>query len=358
MFGADYYTVEDFLLDDTFADWAAGGNTYESFWMHYMEEFPGKAEVIQQAIEVIRAFRLKEVQQPSATDINEIIEKVKHRISVRNSERPVTPISRFKRQWQSFAAVILILLLTASYFYHTRYAARQNVEQLTSNGYRTIINHSTKKILAQLADHSSVILSPNARLRYPVTFSAKRREAWLSGEAFFEITGNPAQPFFVYTDELKIRVIGTSFFVKANREDKTYQVAVSTGRVSVYAKNSSGKAADSQHVMLNPNQTVLFNDNDSGLEKAALKHPLLLSHVATQRNFRFEEAPFSQVVAALEKAYGIKIIYNEKDMNACLLTASLTEGKLDERLSLICKAVEADYRLEDGFIIINGKGCN
>jgi transmembrane sensor len=358
MSGTDYYTVEDFLLDDTFADWAAGGRKHESFWLQYLEEFPAKADVIQQAIEIVRAFRVKEVNQISDSDIDDIVEKVKHRIAARQPEKPVIHTPWFTAQWHSFAAIVLLLLLTASYFYHFRYTDHQKIEQFTVNGYKTITNHSPQKILAKLSDHSSVILSPNACLRYPIVFSAAKREAWLSGEAFFEITKNPHQPFFVYSDELKIRVLGTSFSVKANQKDKIYQVTVSTGKVSVYTKTAGGNASASKPVILSPNQAALFNRRYARLEKAVLRHPSLLSDESAEKHLRFEEAPFSQVVAALEKAYGIKIIYNEKDMDGCLLTASLTGAELDERLNLICKAVEASYSVDYGTIVITGKGCN
>jgi len=358
MFGKEYTTVEDFLLDDTFAEWAAGEKKHDSFWIHYMEEFPGKIELIQQALEIILAFKVKSVNSPSVKDINDMVEHVKRRVFAEQYIIPQKRQSWYKSYRPSLAAVVFIFLLSVSYFFAVRYSDRNKVQQTTVNGYSTIINNSPKKIIAKLSDHSSVILSPLARLKYPVEFSGDKREVWLSGEAFFEVTKDVKHPFFVYSDELNIRVVGTSFFVKANQEDKTYQVTVSTGKVAVSARNTRKGVSSAANMMLNPNQAAVFHRQDSRLEKTALKDPSLLSDESAQRHLRFESAPFSQVVEALEHAYGINIIYNEKEMNGCLLTASLTGYQLDERLNLICKAIEADYMFKDGNIIISGKGCN
>lgn len=357
MFGTDYNTVEDFLMDDTFAEWAAGCKRYDSFWCSYMEEFPAKAEVMQQAIEIICAFRFQNTNQPSDEDISEIIEKVTIRIAALKSATPVAYHSWLKIYRLPVAAIFLIVLFFVAYFYAVSYSVPQYVEQITTNGYRTVINHSPGKILARLPDQSSVVLNPSASLKFPVVFSLSKREVWLSGEAFFEITKNPDHPFFVYSKDMKVRVLGTSFRVRANPGDKTFQVIVSTGKVSVYAWSASGSAAR-ESIVLAPNQAVLFHRTDARLQKAVLKHPSLLSRESTQKHFRFQAAPFSEVVAALELAYGINIIYNEKEMNGCPLTASLIEGELNDRLNLICKAVEASYTLQDGNIVINGKGCN
>ena len=47
----------------------------------------------------------------------------------------------------------------------------------------------------------------------------------------------------------------------------------------------------------------------------------------------------------------------EEVLKNCLLTINLTDENLFEKLEVICKVLDADYKLIDGQVIIYGKGC-
>lgn len=213
-------------------------------------------------------------------------------------------------------------------------------------------------MLVKLPDQSLVILQPGAQLIYPQVFNASKREVRLKGEAFFEVSKNAAKPFYVLSNELTIRVVGTSFKVKANDGDDQFKIMVSTGRVEVSAHQLKGsQIQENQSVVLMPNQQAVLYRKALVLQKTVLKKPLLLSEESTVIHFNFSGTPFSEVISTIEEAYGVHITYNEKVMGSCQLTASLIDQPLDERLRLICKAVEAEYRIVNGQIIIEGKGC-
>lgn len=55
------------------------------------------------------------------------------------------------------------------------------------------------------------------------------RDVQLRGEAFFAVTKNPAQPFMVHTAKVAVKVLGTSFLVKAYPQLPATTVLVHTG---------------------------------------------------------------------------------------------------------------------------------
>ncbi|MNY19494.1 hypothetical protein D3C86_1529310 [compost metagenome] len=136
------------------------------------------------------------------------------------------------------------------------------------------------------------------------------------------------------------------------------QVLVSTGKVEVTLnKRVKDPLIENKVVLLQANEEAILANVDGYFGKEKIKVPLPLSTESTLKTFNFSATPFSVVVNELEKAYNISISYDQKVMGNCQLTASLIDQSLDERLRLICKAVEATYRYERGKVIIEGNGC-
>ena len=67
-----------------------------------------------------------------------------------------------------------------------------------------------------LPDGTRVWLNAATELKYPVAFHAKERRVYLKGEAYFEVAPDKNRPFYVETEEVKIRVLGTVFDVNTH----------------------------------------------------------------------------------------------------------------------------------------------
>lgn len=81
-----------------------------------------------------------------------------------------------------------------------------------------------------LSDGSSVTLNTSTVIQ--VAFNESERQVLLlEGEAFFDVTSDPARPFVIDTGTQKIRVIGTKFNVRKSNGD--VRVAVIEGTVAV-----------------------------------------------------------------------------------------------------------------------------
>ncbi len=115
-----------------------------------------------------------------------------------------------------------------------------------------------------------------------------KREVKLSGEAFFDVVPNPQQPFYIYTDKMVVKVLGTSFRVKALGAEES--VAVSTGKVSVYLKGQDLEQQAASIVM--PQQLCRYEASLQELVTESYTGVFVHeAELARLKALAFEEAP-------------------------------------------------------------------
>lgn len=274
------------------------------------------------------------------------------------------------RQWFSFswmvgtAAAVVLLSLIGWWFYIGQATKTQLVngaELREQTGWITKNNSTKQPLLIQLADGSTVRLSPNSSIQYPSAFSATKREVRLAGDAFFNVQKMPAKPFLVYANQIVTRVLGTSFFVKAQANTKQIAVEVVTGRVAVYEQTEEKQAEKvTEQVVLTPNQKAVYSIDNQAFSMGLVDQPVQLAPARPDEkaiSFQFEDTPLRQVLNRLEKVYGIQIVVENTDQNNCPLTADLTNFSLFAQLDMICAATKSSYTVEGTSIHMHGKGC-
>ncbi|WP_022825924.1 FecR family protein [Hymenobacter norwichensis] len=209
-----------------------------------------------------------------------------------------------------------------------------------------------------LPDNSQITLHPGSSLRYQTAFMGPKREVYLQGEAFFNVSKNKRRPFLVLTKQVVTTVLGTSFRVKAYAGSQEASVAVREGKVAVQARKDAQLDATPTHpaasgVLLLPNEQVVYSTTSRRLKKQLVTKPALL----LPQSFEFEERPVAEVLTALEKAYGVDIVYDASKLAGCTVSISFTNESLFEKLGLLCKSLGATYTLADAQIKFNSKGC-
>jgi transmembrane sensor len=224
------------------------------------------------------------------------------------------------------------------------------------------VNNSAIPQRITLKDGSYVILQPASKIAYAQISDPAKREVYLEGAAFFQVAKDPARPFYVYTHELVTKVLGTSFDVTAFQHDKTIKVIVHTGKVTVYQRKNNQaeqELAKSNATIITPNQQVLFNRQQAIIIRSISVQPqsLAVSEIKSNSQQAFTDAPASDVLMAIQKIYGITIVYDEELMKHCSFTGVFTNESFFERINLVCKAIEATYEQADGQLIITGHDC-
>jgi hypothetical protein len=75
------------------------------------------------------------------------------------------------------------------------------------------------------------------------------------------------------------------------------------------------------------------------------------------QSFVFNDRPVAEVLAALEKAYGVDIVYDAAALRGCTLNLTLGSEPLFEKLDIICETLGARYEQADGRIVFHGQPC-
>ncbi|GAB3906207.1 FecR family protein [Larkinella knui] len=349
------FDLEDFLKDASFKHWVyAPTPETDAFWRQFLHRYPEKQQLVDNARMVLRSIDDAVMQDyPDEEQVGRMFRTIQERIQP-------APVRRIPINWRWLAAASLLLGLGLWVYQKNRLPTQY--EQLIDQSATALLeksNPSDRPLTVRLPDRSTVLLQPNSRISFARHFGQQsKREVYLTGEAFFQVTKNPDKPFFVYADELVTKVLGTSFWIKAVEAGKQVVVQVKTGKVSVFARTDSRANAmranrELEGVVLTPNQQLAFSRDEVRMKKSLVAEPEPIQ----AQSFAFKDTPVSRIFSTLEEAYGIDIVYDEELLGNCLLTASLTDEPLFDKLTLLCKGIEGHYEVVDAQIVITAKGC-
>ncbi|MCF2489713.1 FecR family protein [Dyadobacter sp. CY347] len=371
------YDIKDFLADEAFCSWVLHQKPADNaFWENWIRNNPDRAGIVTAAKDLISEIHhaqnylsedelQHELQRLSAAR-KSATEELEYAESLDNRSEQ----NWFAKNWMprfSLTLGVLTCFVVLFYFYtnsnlktgQSEISQKSLKDEKNENWIEATNNKATTKYIT-LPDGSSVRLSPESKLSYPATFVQHEREVLLNGEAFFNVTKNPESPFKVYTSDVVTTVLGTSFTVKAFDGDKDVRVVVKTGRVTVAANAPQNKTQEPEknELVLLPNQQVVYHRDDQKMKRSLIENPVQVGPAdITSQNLVFEDAPVAKVFESLQKRYEVQIIYDADLMAGCELTAELGQEPLFEKLSMICKAIQARYEVIDGQIVIHGSSC-
>lgn len=258
---------------------------------------------------------------------------------VKTKETPVKSLSNKpnRRFGMLGVAVAIALLLVTGYW--VLFNQSSLVEIATENQTQAIT----------LPDGSKVSLNENSTLSYNKKF--EKRVVNLKGEAFFEVTKQNGQPFFIFSNGTKTEVLGTSFNIKTNDENKDVEVTVVTGKVAV----SLAKV---------PQKKVLLTPGDKAVYKS--KVALIKKEKSNDKNFlawkthilSYENKTLKEIIPELEDFYKIKIILSNQQMLNCCFTVDFDNISTKEALKIITFSLNARFKKSGNQYTIEGTGCN
>ncbi len=357
------FQTADFVADTDFIEWVRRPTpSSNQFWQEFLEVFPHQQPALQQARQTVRLLieEGRTVSDPEdAKQIWEAIEESLDAASVRQ-------IGFLLNGWQRWAAAAAVVLTLGSGWYWFVFSTSPKpdtyqalVEEAeASQSLEEVINTTTKQQLINLPDGSTITLEKDSRVSFAKSFDGINREVYLTGAAFFDVTKNPDKPFLVYSNELVTKVLGTSFRIQAFERDKNIVVSVKTGRVSVYPKKSPESTdPETAGMLLTPNQEVSFARTEERFNRTLIEKPTVLLTEEELQQYSFENAPVSSIFAALEKAYGVDIVFDEEVLANCHLTTSLSAETLFDKLAVICEGIGASYKVVDAQVVIESRGC-
>lgn len=213
------------------------------------------------------------------------------------------------------AAAVVVVCLAGYGVYD--YQGRQQVTVHATTATRT----------EQLSDGSVVVLNKNATIRYPKRFQGDTRELSLEGEAFFTISADKTHPFIIHARGVNVKVVGTSFNVKAY-SGKT-EVIVETGIVEVSRRK--------EHLRLYPSETATVSA-DAAMVKDVAKDALYNYYRTNE--FVCNNTPLWRLAEVLGEAYNTHVVIANDAIRDLPLTATFRNESLDGILAIISETLD------------------
>lgn len=131
----------------------------------------------------------------------------------------------------------------------------QNKEQGSSHKlYNQLIVPKGKRSQLLLSDGTKVWVNSGTKVIYPRVFSEKKREIYVDGEVYLEVTPDVKRPFYVNTEGFEVKVLGTSFDVFAYKQMPVSRVVLVNGSVEIKDNHNT-------QMKMIPNELVEFNQN-------------------------------------------------------------------------------------------------
>lgn len=275
------------------------------------------------------------------------------------SEPTVIPLRPWYRQpWAAvsgIAAAVLLVALTWLMLTGSEPFTQQSTVALSESVAVRVRNEQARIVSQRLPDSTIVWLHPGAELRYPRLFAGDRREVLFAGEAFFDVAKDARRPFLIQSGTMQIRVLGTSFNVRAAPRQAVFEVAVVTGKVLVQSLKKT-PLTRAESVELLPKQQVLFDVAANRLTRQSLPDQTR-REVYEPVSIAFTDAPVREVLRRLEAQFNVRFRVSNPAVNACRLTADFANQPLPVILELLCTSLDATYTMSGDTILIDSDGC-
>ena len=286
----------------------------------------------------------------------------------KNTTRILPIRTRSFRIWRWAAAASVIFIALSFYFYGYYSKDEKTFTSFIPGNTVSESNSTEKEKVFTLSDGSKITLQPKSTLHYSRQFSADKREVYLEGEAFFQITKNTQKPFLVYYNNIITKVLGTSFTINTNPQTGNIEVVVKTGRVQVSENGKLVKGDELNNaVIVTPNQKAIYKTKARLFETTLVENPEPITddnqtRIRYQRinkeTFVYEQEKLLNVFEQLEDRYGIEIITENANLNNCVFTGDVSDEDLYKKLKIICLTTNSSYEINGTKILIKGKGCD
>lgn len=261
---------------------------------------------------------------------------VQEKINKENNVVSLTSANNIK--WIYRMAAVLVLSLFSTWYFLNRNSSPEELVAQSNN----------ERLRVTLPDGSKVWLNSNSKLTYPKQFNSNTRAVKLEGEAFFDVTKNPEQPFVISNADFEVKVLGTSFNVLAYSKLSDVVVTVVTGTVSF--QSNSGES-----VLLTKDETGTLNKRNKKVNEIINNDT---NFMAWQNGkIEFDNTSIKSVCTTIKDYFGIDVIVENQNVYNCKFTGSFNNPTLQEVLTVLENTLNIKTKINQSSITISGDGC-
>lgn len=270
-------------------------------------------------------------------------------------------VCRGRRRMMAAASLVLLLGAAMILYLRTTRSAGAVV-------WSTVQTKPGSKTRITLPDGTLVMLNAGSTLSYPSNFAKSGREVRLTGEGYFDVTKMPNDPFVIHTNTVDIKVLGTTFNVRAYTDESHTETALISGAVEVTVKDGGR-----QHITLSPRQKLLVANVITDTVKPATaarpddqKPLIVLESIEKERGgneiaetawvenrFVYRNETFLQLIKRMERWYGITIECHNQALLQTSFTGNVQGESLDQLLGMLKQTRQFEYNVTAGKVFIH-----
>lgn len=268
-------------------------------------------------------------------------------------------------QWKVAMKAAVVFILSAT-IVATVYILKQPQKNMETAEAVAAKQPSNNPHWVKLPDGSKVKLNKKSHISLSKEFGQGDRNVSLEGEAFFDVVHDSKKPFIVEVGSIRVKVLGTSFNVRAYLDEGNVQTSLFRGSVEV-----TDRVDKNLRVLLKPNEKLTMpimanilkhTAKSSFVEEFPYKIETLqedeLSGIIPemawiQHKLVFNGNPLSEVALKLGKWHNVNIIIEDPSLQKERFTAVFENENIEEALYALTKSYPFHFRKkEDGSIVI------
>ena len=181
-------------------------------------------------------------------------------------------------------------------------------------GYNTINVPYGGTYTVELCDGTKVYLNSGTTLEFPSRFDGKVRSVILKGEAYFDVARNVSKPFVVEVDEMKVKVLGTSFNVKSYVDEPGVYTTLVEGSVAILRDGQPEKK-------IKPGEQAYYNKGVGPLSIAEVD----VNEFTSWKDglFYFKDIALEEILRIVSRWYDLEVFYMNQGAKSVIYSGKL-----------------------------------
>lgn len=203
-----------------------------------------------------------------------------------------------------------------------------------------------KRSSVELSDGTRLWLNSGSHAIYPVAFNGKTREIYIEGEGYLEVAHNASKPFYVVTDHIKVKVLGTKFDISAYKDDDHVSVVLVEGSIQASTRT--------ENLVMKPNQILNY---EKLTQRSTLEKTNVLEYVSWKDGWMLcNKEPIQSITRKISRYYDMKINYSDLRLNSMTITGKLDlKSNCEDVLKVICTTAPLKYEIIENTIYLTMK---
>lgn len=193
-----------------------------------------------------------------------------------------------------------------------------------------------------LTDGTIVKVNANSTLIYPNRFRGNKRLVELDGEAYFEVSHNPNNPFVVETSEANVKVLGTKFNLEAYSKDPVLRASLLEGSIEL----TSGRNTN----LLEPGQEMHFHKDTRNIQISTFNPKSVTAWF--DHELSFDQTPLPVALRRIGNYYGISIVVENDLVMERKITGNFRNNSIEELTNKLDTLFHADIKYNESILII------